>query len=247
MNTVNKLTLIVSILFLCMTMVHAEDVIHEFGGSIWLTTNYMFRGITNTDNNPAIQGEVDYSYYPVGFNAYIWASNIDFDDGDSTIEIEYGAGFSGETNNGIGWDIGAIYYSYPGSDREPDIDYFEVYGGPSYTFSHIPLTPTVSATAWYSPDFFGEDGDAVYIEGNIDLSLPYHFTLNGHIGYQDVDGDQTSGPSGFNYMDYAIGLSKEVLGFGFDLNYTNTSDQADACGNTSACDGKVVFTVSRSF
>lgn len=244
---VNNSSLMAGILFFCMTVVHAEDMTHEFGGSVWLTTNYMFRGITNSDNNPAIQGEIDYSYTPLGFYVNVWASNIDYDDGDSTIEIDYGAGFTGEFNDGMGWDIGALYYSYPGSDREPDIDYFEVYAGLNYSFSQILLMPVVGATAWYSPEFSGEDGDAVYIEGNIDMSLPYHFTLNGHVGYQYVDGDQTSGPAGFDYIDYAVGLSREVLGFGFDLTFSNTSDQADACGATSACDGKLVFTVSRSF
>lgn len=111
----------------------------------------------------------------------------------------------------------------------------------------MPLTPTIGTKFWYSPDFFGEDGDATYIEGNLSLNLPHDFVLSIHAGYQNVDGDKTSGPNGFDYADYLIGLSKEVMGFNADLSYTSTIDQTDACGDTNACDDTVFFTLSRDF
>lgn len=224
----------------------AQESEHEFGGTIWLTTNYMFRGITNSDNDPAIQGELDYSYTSLGFYAFVWGSNIDFDD-DSHVEIDYGAGFSNAFDNELEWDVGLIYYSYPDSSIEPDYDYFESYAGITYTFENMPLKPTVGGTFWYTPQFFGEDGDATYFEGNLSLHLPHDFVFSIHAGYQNVDGDKTSGSSGFDYVDFLIDLSKEIVGFNANLSFANTIDQTDACGDTSACEGRVFFTLSRNF
>lgn len=239
--------LAIFVLLVAPSFVIAQETDHEFGGTFWLTTNYMYRGITNSDNDPVIQAELDYGYTPLGFYAFVWGTNIDFDDGDSHVEIDYGAGFSGAFDNDLEWDLGLVYYHYPDSDIEPDYDYFEAYAGLTYTFENVPLSPTLGGLFWYTPEFFAEDGDASYIEGNLSLNLPYDFALSLHAGYQNVDGDKTSGPNGFDYADYLIGLSKEIIGFNIDLNFTNTIDQTDACGDTNACDGTVFFTLSKDF
>ena len=220
---------------------------HEFGATIAFTTNYMFRGITQSDNLPAGQGEINYSYTPFGFYALVWASTVDFDDGDTNVEVDYVVGFAGELVSNLEWDVGFVYYSYPDSSIEPDYDYLEIYGGLTYTFEKLPLSPSLGGKFSYSPDYFGEDGDATYAEGNVSFSLPLGITLAGHIGYLDVDGADTTGPAGFDFTDYSVGLSKEFFGFDADLTYTTTGDQADACGNTNWCDDHVVFSLSRSF
>ena len=220
---------------------------HEFGANLTFTTNYMYRGITASDNSPAGQGSISYSYNPLGFYASVWASSIDFDDGDSYVEVDYSIGFAGEIISNLEWDVGTVYYTYPDSSIEPDYDYVEVYVGLTYTFKKLPLSPSLGGKFSYSPDFVGEDGDATYVEGSISFSLPYDISLAAHVGHQDVDGAATSGPMGYDYTDYSVGLSKEFFGINADLTYTNTSDQADACGNTNACDGHAVFSLSKDF
>ena len=79
------------------------------------------------------------------------------------------------------------------------------------------------------------------------FNLPYAIVLAGHAGYLSVDGADTSGPGGYDYTDYSVGLSKEFYGINADLTYTNTIDQEDACGSTHACDGHVVFSLSKDF
>lgn len=224
----------------------AEDSPHEFSANIALTTDYMYRGISQTSEEPAIQGGFDYTYTPLGFYAGVWASNLDFEDGDTSIEIDYYGGFAGEFSNGISWDIGGLYYQYPGTDADAggDFDFAEVYGNLGYTFSDVALEPSFGFGVAYSPDFFGEDDDGVYLSGSLDLSLPQGFGLSFLVGHQDVDGGNTTGPAGFDYTHYVVGVNKSWNIFDFDVSYYDTSDESDCGGDI--CEA-LVFTVSSSF
>jgi uncharacterized protein (TIGR02001 family) len=117
-----------------------------------------------------------------------------------------------------------------------------VYLGLSYAFA-VALEPTVAAKYYYSPDFFGEDGDGHYINGSLSLSLPMGFGLGGEVGYQDVEGDQTT-PDGFDYVHYRIGVSKAVLGFDLDLSFHNTAEDEDLPGDIVG--ERLVFSMSKT-
>ena len=244
--------LLAGTLFLATTPAMAEDSPHEFSANVALTTDYLYRGISQTNSNPAIQGGFDYTYTPFGFYAGIWASNLEFNSGsgdEASIEIDYYGGFAGEFANGISWDIGGLYYHYPSTNDDdagaPDLDFVEVYGSLGYTFSEVQFEPTIGVGVAYSPDFFGEDGDGVYVTGTLDLSLPYDIGLSFLVGHQDVDGDKLSGPAGFDYTHYSIGLSKDIGIFSASLSYNDSGDEDD-CGG-SICEDILVFTVSSSF
>ena len=114
------------------------------------------------------------------------------------------------------------------------------------------MTSKLGAGYWYSPDFFGEDGKAHYVNGVLELFLPYDFVLAGEFGYQYVEGDETTGDGqgedgedGFDYSDWGIGISRELLKFVLDLSYHDTSE-ANFLGKDIA-DERVVFSISRSF
>ena len=103
----------------------------------------------------------------------------------------------------------------------------------------------MGAKVWYSPDFFGVGtDDAVYVEGNVGLALPFDVTLAGHIGYQTVNID---GGSDIDYEDFKVALSREFFGFGVEAAYTTVTDDVDACGGGSLCSDHVLLTVWRSF
>ncbi|HSR63917.1 MAG TPA: TorF family putative porin [Gammaproteobacteria bacterium] len=232
--------------------VTAGDSPHEFSANVALTTDYLFRGISQTNSNPAIQGGFDYSYTPFGFYAGVWASNLEFNSGsgdEASIEIDYYGGFAGEFANGITWDIGGLYYHYPSTNDDdagnPDLDYVEAYANLGYTFSDIQFEPAVGVGVAYSPDFFGEDDDGVYVNGTLGLSLPYGIGLDFLVGYQDVEGDKLT-PGGFDYVHYSIGLNKDILGpINASLSWNDAGDEDD-CGG-SICDDIILFTLSSSF
>lgn len=220
----------------------------EFSANVALTTDYIFRGISQADEDPAIQGGMDYALdtgQGIGFYVGFWGSNVEQPDAEGNIanlELDIYGGLNGEVM-GIGWDIGVIRFEYPDSDI---LDYNEAYLGLSYNSDLVQLKPALSAKVSYSPDFFAESGDAVYVEGALDLEFPYAFVLGLHIGHQDIEDNDVFGTP--DYTDWRVGLSKEVFGFGLDISYFDTDLSDSECfGGTEFCDARAVFTISRSF
>jgi len=214
-------------------------------GNVALTTDYVYRGISQTDSGAAVQGGFDLEHSS-GFYAGIWASNVDFGTSDATtdIEIDYYLGFGGEFSNKIGYDVGAIYYAYPDSKVADtgDYDFTEVYGSLSYDFGPAALTGGLA----HSSNFYGSNtGNATYATIGVDIPLPNDFALALHYGDQTIDGE--NGNTDFDYNDWKIGVSKSWAGFDFALDYTDTdlNDRTD-CGNANICDDRVIFTVSKS-
>lgn len=236
---------IVGILILISNMCIAGESTHEFSANVAYTTNYMYRGFTQTSEGPAIQGGFDYAHSS-GFYAGTWASSLEFGGGDddTNIEIDYYAGFGGDIGStGLSYDLGALYYQYPNTnaDAAGDFDFLEFYGNLSYTFNTT-LQPTIGVGLAYSSDYFGEDDDSLYATGSLDVSLPYDVGLSFLVGNLNVDGDKTS-PGGFDYTHFAIGMNKPWSIFDFDVTYY---DAGNDCGTNEQCES-VVFTVSGSF
>jgi uncharacterized protein (TIGR02001 family) len=230
---------------------HAQDNKLTLGATTTLTTDYMFRGVSQTRNNAAIQGSFDATYGI--FYAGAWASNVDlggtgFGDDIATIEIDYYAGITPEWK-GISFDIGALYYTYPGAfDPGANLDYFELKTGASYTFFEA---LTLGITNYWSPDYSAETGNGDALE----LSAAYAFSgklfnffspsISGLVGWLDVEdiGDYTYWNAGFT-----LGFMEN---WSVDVRYWDTDLSSAGCvgfiGATNACDERVVGTLSASF
>jgi uncharacterized protein (TIGR02001 family) len=219
----------------------------SFSATIGLYSDYVFRGVTQTEEDPAIQGSFDISHEG-GLYAGIWASNVDFGAGDdANIEIDYYAGFSstlfGETLN---YDIGGAYYSYPGVDASLNYEYPEFYLLVSHDFKPI----SAETGIYYAPDSFGSSGPAFYYFGKLGTSLPYHFNLSGQVGYQEVDDIVAFGLP--DYLDWWIDLKFDAGAIGsifkgtiLGLTYTDTNISTRDCSD--GCDEKVLFYIERTF
>ncbi|MBM2829826.1 MAG: uncharacterized protein HW411_616 [Gammaproteobacteria bacterium] len=255
----NVILLLTGALVVMSPIVQAEEESpHSFTANVALSTDYRFRGITQTTEDPALSGGFDYAYlssaFPVGIFLGVWASNIDFNEGSlgvsdtADLEIDFYGGFTGTfpIGNGVGWKIGGLYYAYPGSDTSPaltvDYDYAEAYGVLSYDFGIF----NVAGSLYYSPDYFAETDDGIYYSGDVGVPLPYEFTLSGHVGYQEIDNNAGFGTP--DYTDWMVSLAKSWNIFTFKLAYIDTDiDDAECFGGTDFCDGTGVFTVSSSF
>ena len=205
-------------------VVHAE----EFTGTITATTDYDFRGVTQSAQDPAIQGSVDLST-DMGLYAGIWASNIDFgntsqDAKDANVEVDYYAGWGGGED--ITWDLGVTYYSYIDAGG---LNYTEWHGGLGWKY--------FGAKIWYSGDYGGLEGNERYFEGNVDYPLPAGFGLVGHIGYTNGSGlSQAYGQS--HYMDWSAGLTYSWKHFDMSLKWVDGSDLATVDNGTDDRNGK---------
>ncbi len=94
----------------------------EVTGTLAATTDYNWRGVTQTAQDPALQGSLDFST-EMGFHGGAWASNVDFGGGDPNVEIDLYAGYGGGET--FLWDVGILYYTYTGAS---DLNFTEFYG-----------------------------------------------------------------------------------------------------------------------
>jgi uncharacterized protein (TIGR02001 family) len=191
----------------------------SFSGNVALTSDYVFRGISQTNENPAIQGGFDAAYG--SFYAGTWASNLDFGtDGAgqniANVEVDVYAGFK-PTLGPVSTDFGVAGYFYPGAkDDGANLDYFELYAKGSVA----PVEPmTLGAAFYYSPEFSGKTGDAYYVEANAGYTLTEALGVSGAVGYQDVE-DGILGED--NYTTWNLGGTYSLAGFGLDLRYHDT-------------------------
>ena len=237
-NTI-ALTLGVLALALPLSPAHADESDFDLSANVGFVSQYSFRGITQSDEHPAVQGGFDVSH-KTGLYAGVWGSNVDFNDGDeASVEVDVYAGYSGTVNN-INYDVGFIYYAYPGADSSLNYDFWEASLALGYDFDVL----AASASVNYSPEYFGDSGDALYYAANVDVPLPHDFTLSGHLGYQDIDDEVAFGVQ--DYMDWSVGLGYSFKGFDLSLSYVDTDlDEPSECAD--GCDAKVIFGISRSF
>lgn len=200
---------------------HAEG---EFSGNVALTTDYVWRGVSQTNEDMALQGGFDYSNSI--FYAGVWASNIDFDDGsDANMEVDFYGGLASEFANGVSWDVGVIYYVYPDSE-DSDLDFVELKGALGYEFEG---GLAVGGEVYYDPD-----NENMYLNATAGFALSENFGVDASVGNYQFD-------AGGDYTNWSLGASTEAAGFGFDLRYWGTD-----VDNVPVADDRVVLTVSRS-
>ena len=215
----------------------------SISGNVAFTSDYLFRGISQTDEGPAVQGGFTLSG-DSGFYLSSWGSNIKF--GEGSMELDILAGWTGALNDDWSIDVGVMQYRYPEGDNNVDqFDFLEGYA----KFFYKDLTLGVA----YSPDYFGTDvDDYYYLSADYAYSLVENLSLDLHFGYNAFDSETdfetflAAGPVDTDtYIDWSIGLSTEVLGAGLSLKYADTD--IDGSAECYLCDGRTVFTISKSF
>jgi len=255
MKTLNTF-LVVAVLSAGVGLAHAEDSPHSISANVAIATDYAFRGISQTNEDPAIQGGFDYGFdfsEPAAFYAGVWASNVEFGEDSTlfevaTLEIDFYGGFNGQIM-GADWDVGGIYYYYPGSEGVLNFNYGEGYGSLGYAFGPV----DVKAGLNFSPNYYGNAGDATWFYGELGTSaLPAGFGLSFQLGRQWIEKNLTFGTPDYN--TWSVGISQspgyfwEKLSFmTLELKYIDTDLSSTECfGGLTLCEGRVVFMVSGS-
>jgi uncharacterized protein (TIGR02001 family) len=213
---------------------------HTVTGNFAVVSDYRFRGISQSDEGPAIQGGIDYSHES-GFYLGNWNSSIsgDFINDAKGIEMDFYGGFKFPVGD-FTFDIGALYYYYPGAELDDEkYNTLEAYVGAAYG--------PISGKIWYGiGDWFAsEEADgSIYYELNGTFPLADKWSLVAHIGYQDVDGS-----SDFDYFDYKLGVAYDLNGWmlGAAVVGTDAEDGAYVVGNDDQGEPTIVFSVSKTF
>jgi uncharacterized protein (TIGR02001 family) len=231
----------------CASAVHAEES-SPFSANVSLVSDYVSRGISQTNERPALQGGFDFKHGS-GFYAGVWGSSISWlrdaergtgESSGNSLELDLSIGYAREFGD-FGLDLGLVHFNYPGSyDRQwkdalglknPNTN--EIYVGASWKFVSVKYSRAFT-------DLFGAPHSKG--SGYLDLSVSYEvlkdLSLDAHYGSQRITGPSTS------YHDWAVGATYSVGGFDLGLHYTDTdfshADDLDA-------DGRVVFSISKSF
>ena len=117
--------------------------------NLTLTSDYRFRGQSQTMRGGAVQGGLDYAD-PSGLFAGVWASTIDFDDPqESPAEVDFIAGYSHTFADETAGSVWLAYYWYPDSDPA-DYDYVEILGTVSHDFGAFALQGDATYSGEYS-------------------------------------------------------------------------------------------------
>lgn len=222
----------------------AEDKL-EVSANIAGTSDYVFRGFTQTLEDPALQGGIDASYGM--FYVGVWASGVDFvqgsnngpNSGDASVEVDVYAGIT-PTLGPVDFDLGVIGYLYPGADDADgnEFDYVELKLGASAS----PIdNASVGVTYYYSPEYFGEVGPTHTIEGTVG----YEFqkigfitpSIDALIGTTIFDDD-----SSLDYVYWNTGLTLGIENVSLDFRYWDT----DVSNSGGLADERFVFTASVS-
>jgi uncharacterized protein (TIGR02001 family) len=230
----------------------AEESPHSLSANVGFTNDYRFRGISQTFEDPAIQGGFDYSHKS-GVYLGTWASNVDPDFlAGSNMEWDVYGGYTFDAGP-VAVNVGGLYYYYPGKDKAAagfDPNTFEVYAGATWKMINVKYSHSTTK-------LFGiaDSSGSGYLEANVSMPLPYDVSLGLHYGKQFV-----SGSGNTDYSDWKIGVSKEILGLNVGLAYvdTNIGSSNATWGSTTSynnggsdtknlADGTVLLSVSKSF
>jgi uncharacterized protein (TIGR02001 family) len=215
---------------------------NDITANVAFVSQYAFRGVTQSDESPALQGGVDYDANIDGNTSFYigaWASTVDFNDGDeASVEADIYGGFNFEVDR-LTLSTGLIYYAYPGADSSLDYDFLELQAKILYGFD----VASVEASINYSPDYFAGSGDSFYFQTTANAPLPHDFSLKGHLGYQVIDDDAAFELP--DYTDWSLGLGYSFRGFNFSLSYVDTNLDRGDCPD--GCESRAIFGVSRAF
>jgi uncharacterized protein (TIGR02001 family) len=201
----------------------AEDSPHTVTGNLSFVSDYQYRGISQTDEDMAIQGGFDYAHTS-GFYAGVWGSNVEFVD--ANMELDVYGGYAGAAGD-LGYNVGVLQYFYPDYN---DGDTTEVYGG--VTYKGFGLKASYSLT-----DYFGApDSDGtIYWDASYGYTFANKMALGLHYGY-------TSAENFDDYADWKIGVTMPVSKYSVGLAYTGTD-----IDNCAACDDRLILSVGTTF
>ncbi len=206
---------------------------NAISANLAITTDYVFRGYTQTGEDAAVQGGIDWEDSS-GWYVGAWTSKLDFGAGDdASIEVDLYGGYAWEAND-VSYDLGVIYYAYPGAESMSGYDFIEAYAGLGYDLESVSL----SAALHFTPDNFGETGNGWYVTGGLSRGLSESLSIDANVGFSQVTPD-----FGEDYLDWNLGLSYSFSQLSLDLRYHDT----DAPDCVDSCDARVVLSLSAGF
>ena len=190
-------------------------------GNAAVTTNYVFRGISQSAGQAAVQAGLDYDLGDVvpGLAVGTWASSIDFghvNGEDTPMELDLYGSYTGMISDQFSWSVGAITYNYPNTPHGINYNWYEIWAGLTYNFGVASLTGKI----FYSPDYVNLSNREIYYNGSVSIPIVSWLSLNGSVGYTDLENDVF--PIIKSYTDWGVNIAATYENFTVTLGYTGT-------------------------
>jgi len=195
----------------------AEEEASPLTGNFNITSNYVFRGVSNSNNLPAFQGGLTYTFLSSGVYANIWGSNVNFQDASgntATVEMDTIVGIANSIGDNFSYDINLDRYNYPKAASS----YNEAIANAKYYF--------VTAQIAYSANVYNSHGSGTYYNLGFKYDIPAQFIF----GQQDV---RVSGGIGhyslprreglYSYNDYNLQISKNIKNYTLAVQWADTN------------------------
>jgi len=216
----------------------APEPDYTLSANVGLFSDYRFRGLSQTDTKPALQGGFDFAHKS-GFYAGNWNSSINWLADSSGLESDFYLGYKTELG-GIGLDLGNLYYYYAGEGDVGDANTNEVYIGLSYGPFGFKTSYTTSST------YFGTAGKGT-IYYNLSASFPVSETLALKASYGYTAGKEEMEDS--KGTDFLLGVALDMgEGWSLGVSYIGaTGDYKDSAANIDSGKSAAVVSISRSF
>ena len=199
---------------ICIVSFISQDVYAATGhfpltANVAYTSNYLSRGLTQSNDHFSLQGGFDYAHES-GFYLGTWAAGVEYR-GTSTgalpaafQEIDGYGGFKGKISPDSTYDIGLIRYAYPGANSSLNYDFNEVYASLGYRVGDLGLGVGVK----YSNNYWGGSGNATYTHASADYKLDAKWSISAHVGHQSVEDSDAWGHEDHTVVglsgDYAL-------------------------------------------
>lgn len=224
----------------------------SFSGNAAVTTDYRFRGLSQTQNDPSVQAGFTLAH-DSGVYFGLWGSNVNFGSGTPSLELDPSLGFATTLDSFASkplLDVGVVYYNYPSAS---DLSWVEFYG--KLTFASVLAEgDSILTNVNFTNDYAGADTNSWNV--NAGYSVPFGSTGFGgvaSVGYTVVDDeDKYSFGGDDNYVDWKVGVNyafKSISGATAELAAVGTNIDTDAMDDATArgVETGAVFTLTKTF
>ena len=232
-----------------MALITATTAQAQVTGNLGLTSDYRFRGISQSQNAPAVQGGIDYAHSS-GFYVGNWNSSVSSDvyTNGSGVESDLYAGFKKDIYKGLTLDVGSYNYFYPRATNgtSTNFDTNELFAGLGYGPVSVKYSQSLS-------NYFGtaNSKNSQYYQADLVQPLAYiskNLSLLAHVGRTEVNNNSSS-----NYTDYNVGLGYNLQGWDLAAKYYTNSGTTSTFQSANTINGQrlykdaAVVSVSKSF
>ncbi len=219
-----------------------EESTSPFSATFAVTTDYVFRGVSQTDNNPAFQASATYTA-PFGLYVGVWGSNVDFGKGGPNFEVDYNIGWNKDLSDSWNLDLGVNRYTYTNASSDyGDIDYNEYLAKVTWTGPVV-----VSGLLGYANDYNNADAKQTYT--GLEASYAFGdsgYSLGASAGYTTIKANANEWPRREDYYDGSVSVSKAFGPATATLGYYDTfgSDAPSLRRDSDTYKPGVVFTIA---